>query len=309
MNTYIFKIDDFKSRICSRSGGFFFALAEHVINNGSIVYGVALENNIRAKHIRIDTIEMLPSIQGSKYIQSSVNDCYKNAKSDLDSGKTVLFSGTACQIAGLNAFLNKKYPNLVTVDIICHGVPSPMVWRDYLKNIEKKQNRKILKVDFRNKYKFGWAAHKETLYFEDGYAEDSGLFTGLFYSHNILRPCCYHCPYKSLERIADFSIGDAWGIDIANPEFNDDNGVSLVLVNTNKAEGILNELGNCDKIKVAISDYMQPPLEQTFEEPKGRKKFWYYYHTHSFDDVISRYKRETYIRLILNKIKKRIRCK
>lgn len=306
MNTYVFKINDFKNRICSRSGGFFFSLAKHIINNGGIVYGVALENNIKAKHIRIDTIEMLSKIQGSKYIQSDVGKCYKSAKIDLDSGKTVLFSGTACQVAGLKTFLNKKYSNLVTVDIICHGVPSPMVWRDYLKSIEKKQNSEIVKVDFRNKYKFGWAAHKETVYFADGHTEDSGLFTGLFYSHNILRPCCYYCPYKSLERISDFSIGDAWGIDIANPEFNDDNGVSLILVNDKRAEAILGQLKDCEKVKVSISDYMQPPLERPFAQPKERKKFWNYYHTHSFEKVVSKYKRDTYVRLISNKLRKRI---
>lgn len=307
MNTYVFKINDFKNRICSRSGGFFFSLAEYIIKNGGIVYGVALENNTTAKHIRVDSVEMLSKIQGSKYIQSSVGDCYRNAKIDLNSGKIVLFSGTACQIAGLKFFLNKEYSNLVTVDIICHGVPSPMVWRDYLKCVEKRRNKKIVKVDFRNKYKFGWAAHKETIYFDDGLSEDSGLFTGLFYSHNILRPCCYSCPYKSLDRVSDFSIGDAWGINAANPEFNDDNGVSLVLVNDHSAEAILEELNDCEKIKVSISDYMQPPLERPFTEPKERKEFWNYYHTHSFDKVISKYKRDTYIRIISSKLKKRIR--
>lgn len=307
MNAYIFKLNDFKKRIRSRSGGFFFALAEYILKNGGIIYGVTLEDNIKAKHIRVDDVEDLTSLQGSKYIQSSIENCYRKANADLLDGRIVLFSGTACQIAGLKSFLNKDYDNLITIDIICHGVPSPMVWRDYLKSIEGQHNKKILKVDFRNKYKYGWAAHKESIYFEDGDIEDSGLFTGLFYDHNILRPSCYYCPYKSLKRVADFSIGDAWGINKANPEFNDDNGVSLVLTNNEKAEEIFNSLENVEKEKVAIYDYMQPPLQHPFQEPKERKKFWDYYHNHSFNEVASRYKRNIYIRLILNKFKKRIK--
>lgn len=306
MGVYIFKINDFKTRINSRSGGFFYSLAEYVLKKGGIVYGVALENNIKAKHIRIDNLESLYRIQGSKYIQSCVNNCYANAKKDLLNGRKVLFSGTACQIAGLKSFLKIEYENLITVDIICHGVPSPKVWRDYLKYVEQKNGKQIVKVDFRNKYKFGWAAHKESIYFNDGCSEDSGLFTGLFYSHNILRPVCYHCPYKTLDRVSDFSIGDAWGIDKANPSFNDDNGTSLVLTNSEIAEKIIGEIEESEKMAVSLSDYMQPPLESPFKEPKERKKFWHYYLSHSFDEVVARYKKNTYIKIIFNKIKRRV---
>lgn len=302
MEAYILKHNDFRTRISSRSGGAFTAISDLILDKGGVIYGVTLIDNIYARHIRVETVEGRNSMRGSKYIQSSIGDCYKKALEDLKNEKWVLFSGTPCQIAGLKTFLGKEYEKLLTVDIVCHGVPSPKVWRDYINYIEEKNNKKISGIDFRNKYKYGWAAHKETLRFGDDSWLDSGVFTNLFYSHNILRPCCFECPYKSLVRVSDFSIGDAWGIDKANPEFNDDNGVSIVLLNTEKARIFFGLMDSVTVKKVNIADYMQQPFQAPFDKPLDREKFWDYYFEHSFGNVVRKYKNITRI----NKVKKKI---
>lgn len=302
MEAYILKHNDFRTRIASRSGGAFTAISDSILNNGGMVYGTILENNIFTRHIRTNTTEGRNLMRGSKYIQSSMGECYKNALVDLKDGKQVLFTGTPCQIAGLKAFVGKEYDNLITMDIFCHGVPSPKVWRDYFSYMEGRCRKKIVKVDFRNKYKFGWAAHKETMTFEDNSSVNSGIFTNLFYSHKILRPSCYECPYKSLKRISDISVGDAWGIDKVNPEFNDDNGVSIVLFNTDKAMNLLHTIKCATVKRVDITDYMQPPLQYSFKQPNDRKAFWKHYESHSFEEVVKKYRRQVRKKKIWDKV-------
>lgn len=183
----------------SQSGGLFSAIAETILVKGGICYGAAIDDNFGVRQLRIDSIDDLNKLQGSKYTQSNPEGSFELVAKDLHSGFKVLFSGTSCMIAGLYNYLNLKKINteeLFTCDLICHGVPSPLLWRD---NIELQQNRhgKLKVVNFRDK-KNGWHSHLESYLFQNGELVDEGYYTDLFYSHVALRKCCYQCQYVML---------------------------------------------------------------------------------------------------------------
>ena len=164
---YAVKHKDEMTRAASRSGGIFTALSDQVLSNGGVVYGCVLTEEFDAVHIRTDNAEDRNRMRGSKYIQSKLGDTFKSVKTDLDAKKSVLFSGTSCQVAGLKKYIGKEYDNLFCVDIVCHGVPSKKIWEAYLRWQEQKMHSKVASVDFRNKKDFGWHDHVETLCFEN----------------------------------------------------------------------------------------------------------------------------------------------
>ena len=165
---YAIRHKDENIRSDSRSGGVFTALSDYVLEQNGVIYGCVLADDFSAIHIRADNKQDRDRMRGSKYIQSKINDIYKSLKHDLDCERMVLFSGTSCQVAGLKGFLGKNYENLICIDIVCHGVPSPQVWKSYLSWQEMKNGAKVKDVDFRNKTDFGWRDHVETLYLENG---------------------------------------------------------------------------------------------------------------------------------------------
>lgn len=287
MNTYIVKQKDINSRMMSRSGGIFVAVSDKVLEAGGVVYGCALDENFNAYHRRATTKEERDLFRGSKYVQSDMKDAMKEAVADLKEGKFVLFSGTPCQIAGMKAICPQKYrENLLSMDIVCHGVPSPAVWNAYKQYMQKKYHGKITAVDFRNKRSHGWWDHIESMKIH-GLEIDSQIYKNLFYEHNILRDCCYNCPYKSLERQGDISIADAWGIAKAAPEFDDNHGVSLVMCSTEKGQIWLDKgLQDCDYQECDIDDYMQEPLIRSFEKPDNYEDFWKDYFSKDFSDIV-----------------------
>ena len=291
---YAVKHKDEATRAASRSGGIFTALSDYILSSGGVVYGCVLTGEFDAAHIRADNTEERNRMRGSKYIQSKLGDTFKNVQADLDTRKNVLFSGTSCQVAGLKKYLGKEYDNLFCVDIVCHGVPSKKVWDAYLHWQEQKNHSKITSVDFRNKKDFGWHDHVETLYFENGKFTNSRVFKELFYGHTVLRPSCYECPYKSVMHPGDITIADYWGIEKAAPEFDDNKGVSLVLVN--------NEAGE--------KDSMQPPLKAPFPKPENRDQFWIDFENKSFEYVAKKYGGiglKNDVRSFLRKIKGKIK--
>jgi coenzyme F420-reducing hydrogenase beta subunit len=297
MNTYIVKHKDLETRIKSRSGGVFTALSDVILNQGGIVYGAAMINPRQVEHIRAETKDARDRMRGSKYIQSTLKNVFPSIKKDVKNGKLILFSGTGCQIAAVKMFLEGQDTSKVFyVEIVCHGVPSNRVWSDYCDYIERAKNQKIEKIDFRNKEKFGWAAHYETFYFSDGSNLDSSLFRELFYEHQIIRPSCYACPYKKpQDKQSDITIADAWGIDKETRPFNDDNGVSLVLTITEKGQSLF-DIANkdVDSLSCEFQKYTQPPLIKPFPEPKGRKAFWRFYRRHKFESLIKWHKRKVF---------------
>lgn len=241
-------------RMESSSGGIFTVIAEHIINQGGTVCGAAFIENRYVKHICVRTKEELSLLRGSKYLQSEIGDVFQEIKVLLEHNKLVLFTGTPCQIKGLLVYLKKPYINLICQDIICHGAPSPKVWEAYIGSMEhilKKKVDQYNSVSFRNKEK-GWKNYQLVIPFLDYkytkiYKND--LFMQAFLMNLSLRPSCYHCKTKSLNRDSDITLADFWGIEKFHPECFDDKGTSLVFINTNKGEKLLEEVMHDIKAK------------------------------------------------------------
>lgn len=241
--------------IKSASGGAFFAMAEEFINTGGIVYGCVLEGR-KVYHCRASNVETLQKMRGSKYVQSDIQDVHKNVKSDLNKGKRVLFSGTPCQVDSLHSYLNNFHcdtTNLITMDIICHGVPSNRLFKDYIRLLEKKFKGDILSVSFRDKVKGRLMILKFT--FDDGRIKyinplNSSYFNQ-FLKGNIYRDCCYSCKYANEKRAGDITIGDYWDLDKVEKDIaeriNVKNGVSAVIINTAKGKDFFDKSKNLIK--------------------------------------------------------------
>lgn len=245
--SYAVKIKDSEIRERSSSGGIFSALASKVLSENGVIYGAALRDDKKSvQHIRVDSYEELDPLRTSKYLQSEMTDVYKQVLADLNVEKKVLFSGVPCQINGLRLFLRKEYENLICVEVICHGVPSPALWRKYVEYLEKKYDANIQDVNFRSKKhgwnKFGLAVKGNTIMQYKSIDDDP--YMKMFLRDYCLRPSCYGCNAKKLESMADLTIADFWGISNVVPDFNDDTGVSLVLLQSQKGINIFNEVKN-----------------------------------------------------------------
>lgn len=255
---YAAKNNDENIRLRSSSGGVFTFLAEKIIEEGGVVFGARFNENWEVIHDYTDTIEGLEPFRGSKYVQSAIGESYKQAEAFLKAGQKVMFTGTPCQIAGLRNFLRKDYENLLTVDFVCHGVPSPLVWRMYLKEEIARQGEvgrnsvltssKVVPVltgvNFRDK-STGWKKFSFVLNFSKASAEGeqntvlSTVFTDndymkAFLSNLSLRPSCYSCPAKAGKSGADITIGDFWGIENVLPELDDNRGLSLLMLHSQR---------------------------------------------------------------------------
>lgn len=303
--TYAVKHKKKTIRMASRSGGVFTALSDKVLYGNGVIYGCVMENNTVAVHIRAESGEKRDLMRGSKYIQSDLRNVFKQIQKDLINGKEVLFSGTSCQVAGLKRFLGKEFENLILVDIVCHGVPSPLVWKKYLEWQETNNGSKVVSVDFRNKIDFGWKAHRESLYLENGKRIDSEVFKNLFYGHRILRPACYQCPYKDIIHPSDITIADYWGIQGILPSFDDNKGVSLVLINNEKGQRFFETITEQIEFEeTRIEKSMQPPLQAPFSKPINRDEFWRDLRANSFSEIVSKYGTVSKTLLVKRRIKK-----
>ena len=262
----------------SSSGGACYALAERFLTDGNaIVFGAALDQDNICRHIGISDISELHRLQGSKYVQSDIGDTYRQAEQALRAGKRVLFTGTPCQIAGLYQYLGTQYENLFTVDLICHGVPSPALFRLYVQYLEEKElGGKIVYFNFRSKAKRGWGAGTflaKTKARTQIILKHNNRYMLAFSRNNCLRECCYRCQYARAERVADITVGDFWGVKKTHPEFYDRRGCSVCLINTPKGErlaGILME--TCSTID-AMSDEVlsyNPNLSHPSSRPDSR---------------------------------------
>lgn len=282
MDTYA-AINNSAIRLDSSSGGVFSLLAE----KQEIVFGVVLsEDCYSAEFRRFEGDYSLA--RGSKYLQANVGDTYLQVKSDLDSGKKVLFSGTGCQVNGLKLFLGKDYENLLCVDVVCHGVPSPKLWREYIAYQEKKYG-KIVSVNFRAKDN-GWQNFgiKENSHFTAMYKDPYMI---MFLRDCCLRPSCYNCPAKA-NKMSDITLADFWGIDSIAPEMNDDLGTSLVIVRTDKGRVMFEAIKDHLKIKkVSYEEAIRSnPAEYcSASMPESRKTFFRDLSAKSFEEIIRLY--------------------
>ncbi len=242
---YSAKNNDEAVRKTSSSGGVFSILAQNVIRDGGVVVGCALDDNLKARHFVAHHEDELIAFRSSKYVQSELNGVFHAVKEALREGKKVLFSGTPCQVAGLRRFLMKEYENLFCVDVLCHGVPSPRVYKEYIDEKEKEFGSHAVSVNFRNKQK-GWKRLFVEVSFANGgrYFKFSGFdpYMSLFLNNKSQRLSCFHCPFTTVSRQGDISLGDFWGIGRKYPDYDDDKGISMILVNSEKGARLLDRI-------------------------------------------------------------------
>ena len=238
---YAVMADD-ELRLKSSSGGVMTLLAEKILEQGGYICGAAWEKDFEVEHIIVDNSEGLDRIRKSKYVQSDMNDVYKQIQSLLKNQKPVMFTGCPCQVAGMRHFFGNKFSNLFLVDIICHGVPSPLAWEKYLE--EKRKIGQIKNVDFRNKNK-GWGSHM-FLTFENGYTFYDDCYHDPYYRGFLggvtTRPSCSTCKYANINRVGDVTIGDFWGVSSIDKGLNDDKGTGLVIINTKSGEKMFSSI-------------------------------------------------------------------
>ncbi len=242
-------------RINSSSGGIFSLLAKEILNRKGIVFGAAFDKDFNVNHVYIDDIKDINKLQGSKYVQSNINDSYKKVKEYLNKDKFVLFTGTSCQIEGLKSYLMKDYEKLYTQDIICHGVPSPKVWQKYLEYQKKLNKENIKSISFRNK-DHGWNLYQTKILFDTKtYSNEHSkdLFMQAFLKNSCLRESCYNCHFKNNYRNSDITLADFWGIKKFHPNMNDDKGTSAIIINSQKGEELFNVIkDDCIYVKSKI---------------------------------------------------------
>jgi len=269
-------------RLKSSSGGIFSLLAEHVLNQQGVVFGAKFNENFEVVHDFTDTIEGLAEFRGSKYVQSRVGHCFQQVKRFLDDGREVLFSGTPCQVAGLKKLLGKDYSNLLLVDLICKGVPSPKVFHLYKNELEQKFRQKITRYFFRTKSS-GWKNSRIVVNLgKDEYqaafhrnSEDHHM--KMFLLSFSIRPSCFFCPANDFRSGSDMTIGDYWGIQQAHPELDDDMGTSVVLVHTQKGRECWSEIQgmmNLTPSSFELAFVHNPSLRFSMELPPRRDGFF-----------------------------------
>jgi len=304
----------------SSSGGVFTVIAEIVIANNGVVFAAGFDGEFNVVHSWTDSVDCLSTFRGSKYVQSCIGDTYKEIRDFLNQRHQVLFSGTPCQIAGLRAYLGKDYDGLICLDIVCHGVPSPKVWQRYKLYIEEIYQAKAQRITFRRK-NCGWKLYSVSFSFDNDTEYSQKLTENIFmqgFLHNIyLRPSCYACSFKTLNRQSDITLADFWGIENILPSFDDDKGTSLILVNSKKGAGIFSSVAN--KLLYELVDINQaiiynpsavksvdynPKRDQFFQELSGSV---------DISQLIAKYTKVSFskkvymkVRTLLSRIKRKI---
>ena len=259
------KKDDVRQK--STSGGFYTALGEYVINQGGVVFGAAFNKEFVVNHEYAESLDELAKFRKSKYVQSNLNNTFKEVKKFLTDGRLVCYSGTPCQIAGLKAFLKKDYENLILMDLMCHSVPSPLYFEKYKEYILNKMNaKKIISIDFRDKKKYGYKYSLMTVETDNGvYSQgiDTDPYLRAFFEDFSVRPSCYHCNFKSNRRVSDITIWDCFNIHDIDKNFDDDKGTTRILVHTKKGEILLNSLSGSKLKQISLIDALKNVKEMS----------------------------------------------
>lgn len=279
----------------SSSGGASRAFCESIINAGGVVYGVAYTSDFKVEIKRATSLEECDTFYGSKYVAVNPNNAFKHIYADLKDNRQVLFLSTSCHVAGLLTYLEYKkcdLSKLVTVDLICHGTPSPLIFDDYVKFVNQRHD--LFKIDFRSK-RLPWkhGTYSCMLTRKNGKEElntlKSRLFINLFCSSTCLRKYCYSCPYASGQRTADLTISDFWGIEKIYPDFHSQLGVSAVQVNSEKGKEFFNQLKDIEKRECKQEDVLRYNLHTPTKENPQSDRFWSLYKTKGFIGVARKY--------------------
>ncbi|MBQ9375991.1 MAG: Coenzyme F420 hydrogenase/dehydrogenase, beta subunit C-terminal domain [Ruminococcus sp.] len=293
--------NDENERMNSSSGGVFSLVAKAVLNDNGVVFGAAFDEQMHVRHDFCESPDELYKYQGSKYVQSSIGYSYRDAGEFLKSGRKVLFTGTPCQIEGLKQYLEAlaiSAENLLAVDIICHGVPAPEVWHRYREFKEAENGSKITDAQFRSKVS-GWKDFSMKLDFEKGNQSVTkvwdDLYVGSFLRNLCLRESCYACPSKGNQKRSDITLADFWGISQEIPEFNDDKGVSFVVVNSEKGQHFIDDVSRFCNFR-----------EVSFEQGVKHNKSWYMSASKPkmADYFMSNYKKKPFDKVALKSAKK-----
>ena len=307
--TYVGYARNEEIRRQSSSVGIFSLAAQFVLKRGGVVFGAAFDDAFQVRHIGIESEKDLWRLRGSKYVQSSLDNTYPQVRQYLAAGRWVLFSGTACQIAGLKKYLGKAYDRLLTIDVLCHGVPSPKIWKLYLEEQERKHHGKITSIQFRDK-RLGWKLYSIRILFADGgeYAVPfpDDIFMNMFLANIDLRPACHDCRFKEFPRVSDMTIGDCWGIENYMPEMDDDKGTSLFMVHSPKGERILEAIREDLAVKEAELDHFLSgggDLRKSVDMHPNRKKYWAGVYRGESLDVLHGYVRKSFLQKVVGLIR------
>lgn len=309
-------------RSTSSSGGIFYTIASKIIEDGGAVVGAVFDDKWMVRHQIAESTEDLSKLKGSKYVQSDIREVFLESEKLLKEGRKVLFSGTPCQVAAFKRFLRKSYKNLLCVDIACHGVPSSLIWGDYLCQIMKSTSywKYVDSLTFKDKSK-SWSNYALNIRYHDeeehehylNQSKAENLYMRCFLRNLTLRPSCFQCPSKDGRSGSDIMLGDFWGIDCSHPELNDEKGTSVILCYTKKGEDILNGLKGTITLKeVSFHDatIYNPAITRASTETKEVGKFWEeYISKHTVDEkikVLNKYaipKRLSYHQRLLIRLK------
>ena len=261
----------------SSSAGVGYLLARAMLNEGGVVYGAGFNDAFEVVHSRADSLEEAERFSGSKYVQSNIVDIYRSIEDDLGQGLKVLFIGTACQTAGIRSYFGGPLrENLLTCDILCYGVPSPLIFKEYLELVSRRYRSRIKKVVFRSKVK-GWlsAVSGQRIEFENGRTTQLKLFTRLFFDHLTLRPSCTNCVFTTRQKPSDMTIADFWNIKMFAPDMYDPEGVSMVLLHSEKGRRMFEKIAksiHCKELDESCCTARQ--FSSPAEENEARDLFW-----------------------------------
>jgi len=313
-------IKDLDTRWHCTSGGVGSALAQFGIDNDWFVCGAAFDNDFNLRHIIGDDMQCVEELRGSKYLQSNMQGVYIKLAELLKENKKVLFFGTPCQVDALQRYTTKNNDNLLTVAILCHGVNSPFVWKDYVAELEKKTKSKLQWYNFRTKEMGGWRRQLAiAMKFENGREKKEFSFCNQFHvwfgKHYILRESCFQCAYRVEQRTADITIGDFWGIESVLPQLETKNGISVVICSSQKGADFFSSLNNVERLVV---DQKKTPLvlrgflsnvnpEAVTLQKNNQKEFIDYYKSHSFDNVCRNYPAKSRCWYYIQAIKSRLK--
>lgn len=301
-----FNYDD-NEKLKSSSGAIFSLLADYVLDNNGIVIGAAFDKDNKLKHVAVESKKDLDKLKGSKYLQSDLNNIFTYIKENIKDRK-ILFVGTPCQVAGVKAIINNK--NLLCVDLICHGVPSPKLFDKYIKELESKNNDSLLNYNFRDK-STGWDTYSNTASFKNNNISElskNNKYMNLFLSDVALRESCYNCNFKVGNKYSDITLGDFWGVQNYYPEMYNKKGVSAIIINTELGKEAFNSIKNNIEYKSCKLDEIiagNPSLKFSGKIPKNREQFFLELDSKSIDYLCSKYKKKSsLIRRMLGKVKR-----
>lgn len=292
-----------EERMQCSSGGVFPILAEAVLQRGGFVIGAAFSDDCYSvNHIVVVDKENVNKLYGSKYVQSNINNIYKQVKVLLNNNDLVLFTGTPCQIESLHNYLKKDYAKLICVDIICHGVPSPELWIKNIKYIEKKKKGKVVAVNFRSKiygtnseYGVSFENRSGKLFYNSKQVDP---YFQMFLNDYSLRPSCYHCKFKGINRVADITLGDFWGIGEFVNDMDDGYGSSIVVIHTEKGRKLFEQVKqDLSSVEVNAKDVFSLhnlAMIESVKEPEERKMFWEDYKSMRFGQLSKKYVKITF---------------